>query len=98
MPSHGKQRRKQFSMWKIKTFIALTLLTIAAIAVTTIPQNPFTPQTSETTPTFIIYNAMSRKEEIEMLLTRSRRFLETAEHQYEVGYYDLAMFSLEQAL
>lgn len=33
-----------------------------------------------------------------MLLTRSRRFLETAEHQYEVGYYDLAMFSLEQAL
>ncbi|MEM1948120.1 MAG: hypothetical protein QXG52_03725 [Candidatus Caldarchaeum sp.] len=55
MPSHGKQRRKQFSMWKIKTFIDLTLLTIAAIAVTTIPQNPFTPQTSETTPTFIIY-------------------------------------------
>lgn len=42
--------------------------------------------------------AMPKKEEIETLLTRSKRFFETAGYQTSVGYYDLAMFSLEQAL
>ncbi len=41
---------------------------------------------------------MSKRSEVDALLTRSRQFLETAEHQYERGFYDLAAFSLEQAL
>jgi HEPN domain-containing protein len=32
------------------------------------------------------------------LLRRSRDFLETAEYQISRGFYDLAVFSLEQAL
>ncbi|MCC6019627.1 MAG: HEPN domain-containing protein [Candidatus Verstraetearchaeota archaeon] len=37
-------------------------------------------------------------EEYKYLLERSRRFLETAELQLDRGFYDLAVFSLEQAL
>jgi HEPN domain-containing protein len=37
-------------------------------------------------------------EEYKYLLERSRRFLETAELQLDKGFYDLAVFSLEQAL
>jgi HEPN domain-containing protein len=37
-------------------------------------------------------------EEYKYLLERSRRFLETAELQLGRGFYDLAVFSLEQAL
>lgn len=40
---------------------------------------------------------MVKKDEMELLLKRSKRFLETAEYQFDIGYYDLAMFSLEQA-
>ena len=41
---------------------------------------------------------MTRAEEYEALLERSRRFYETASMQIERGFYDLAAFSLEQAL
>ena len=41
---------------------------------------------------------MTRKEEEERLLKRSRDFLETAEYQTRKGFYDLAAFSLEQAM
>ncbi|MCX8171276.1 MAG: HEPN domain-containing protein [Candidatus Bathyarchaeota archaeon] len=41
---------------------------------------------------------MTRREEAERLLDRSRRFLETADYQIERGFYDLAAFSLEQSL
>jgi HEPN domain-containing protein len=41
---------------------------------------------------------MSRKEEIEHLLSRSREFLETAKYQSSAGFYSLAAFSLEQSL
>ena len=41
---------------------------------------------------------MTRREEYEYLLERSRRFYETAAMQIERGFYDLAVFSLEQSL
>ena len=41
---------------------------------------------------------MTRREEYELLLERSRRFYETALMQISKGFYDLATFSLEQAL
>lgn len=41
---------------------------------------------------------MTRVEEYESLLERSRRFCETASMQVERGFYDLAVFSLEQGL
>jgi len=41
---------------------------------------------------------VSREEEEERLLKRSREFLETAKYQIDKGFYDLAAFSLEQAL
>jgi len=41
---------------------------------------------------------LSREEEEKRLLKRSRDFLETAEYQIGRGFYDLAAFSLEQAL
>jgi len=41
---------------------------------------------------------MTREEEEKRLLKRSRDFLETAEYQTSRGFYDLATFSLEQAL
>lgn len=41
---------------------------------------------------------MTRKEEEENLLRRSKEFLETAEYQASKGFYDIAVFSLEQAL
>ena len=41
---------------------------------------------------------MSRESEIRSLKERSRRFLETAEFQFTHSFYDLASFSLEQAL
>jgi len=42
--------------------------------------------------------AVTRREEVEHLIERSRRFLETAEYQIDRRFYDLAAFSLEQAL
>ena len=41
---------------------------------------------------------MSKKDEEKNLLKRSERFIETAEYQLNRGFYDLAVFSLEQAL
>jgi len=41
---------------------------------------------------------LTRVEEYESLLERSRRFCETASMQVERGFYDLAVFSLEQGL
>lgn len=41
---------------------------------------------------------MTRKAEEERLIKRSHDFLETAEYQTGKGFYDLATFSLEQAL
>ena len=41
---------------------------------------------------------MTRREEYEVLVDRSRRFYETALMQIERGFYDLAAFSLEQSL
>jgi HEPN domain-containing protein len=41
---------------------------------------------------------VSRKEEAEHLLKRSKEFLETAEYQLGRGLYGIAVFSLEQAL
>ena len=40
----------------------------------------------------------TRREEEKRLLKRSGDFLETAEYQINRGFYDLAAFSLEQAL
>lgn len=40
---------------------------------------------------------VTRKEEVEHLLRRSKEFLETARYQINQGFYDLAVFSLEQA-
>jgi len=39
-----------------------------------------------------------RRSEAEFLLRRARAFLETAEHLYSRGVYDIAAFSLEQAV
>ncbi len=41
---------------------------------------------------------MTRREEYEYLIERSRRFYETAIMQMDKGFYDLAAFSLEQSL
>ena len=41
---------------------------------------------------------MTKKEEENRLLKRSRDFLETAEYQTSKGFYDLAVFSLEQGM
>jgi HEPN domain-containing protein len=41
---------------------------------------------------------VTRSEEERRLLKRARDFLETAEYQMGKGFYDLAAFSLEQAL
>lgn len=41
---------------------------------------------------------MTREEEEQRLLKRSRDFLKTAEYQTSKGFFDLATFSLEQAL
>jgi HEPN domain-containing protein len=41
---------------------------------------------------------VTKKEEENRLLKRSRDFLETAEYQTSKGFYDLAAFSLEQAM
>jgi len=41
---------------------------------------------------------VTRQEEEKRLLKRSKDFLETAEYQIGKGFYDLAAFSLEQAL
>ena len=41
---------------------------------------------------------MTRREEEKSLLKRSTDFLENAEYQIGRGFYDLATFSLEQAL
>jgi HEPN domain-containing protein len=41
---------------------------------------------------------VTRREEEKSLLKRSRDFLETAEYQTGKGFYDLAVFSLEQAM
>jgi len=41
---------------------------------------------------------VTRREEEKRLLKRSGDFLETAEYQISRGFYDLATFSLEQAL
>jgi len=41
---------------------------------------------------------VTRFEEYNYLLERSRKFFETAEMQFERGFHDLAVFSLEQAL
>lgn len=41
---------------------------------------------------------VTRKEEERHLLKRSKEFLETAEYQTNKDFYDLAVFSLEQAL
>jgi len=42
--------------------------------------------------------AVSRRDEVEHLMKRSREFLETSEYQIRSGFYGLAVFSLEQAL
>jgi len=41
---------------------------------------------------------LTRRDEVEHLLKRSKEFLETAEHQISKGFYALAAFSLEQSL
>ena len=41
---------------------------------------------------------VTRKDEEKSLLKRSRGFLETADYQISRAFYDLAAFSLEQAL
>ena len=41
---------------------------------------------------------VTKKEEEDRLLKRSRDFLETAEYQTNKGFYDLAAFSLEQGM
>ena len=46
----------------------------------------------------MVFYILTHTEEYKYLLERSRRFLETAELQLDKGFYDLAVFSLEQAL
>ena len=41
---------------------------------------------------------MTKRDEVNCLLERSRRFYESALFQIEKGFYDLAMFSFEQSL
>jgi HEPN domain-containing protein len=41
---------------------------------------------------------VSRRDEAEYLLERSKQFLETAKYQIGKGFFSLAVFSLEQAL
>jgi HEPN domain-containing protein len=41
---------------------------------------------------------VTRKEEEQRLIKRSKDFLETAKYQINNGFYDLATFSLQQAL
>jgi HEPN domain-containing protein len=41
---------------------------------------------------------VTRKEEENRLLKRSRDFLETAKYQTGKGFYDLSAFSLEQGM
>ncbi|MEM0284999.1 MAG: HEPN domain-containing protein [Sulfolobales archaeon] len=41
---------------------------------------------------------MIKRDEVNSLLERSRRFYESALFQIEKGFYDLAMFSFEQSL
>ncbi len=41
---------------------------------------------------------MTRRDEAEYLLERSKEFLQTAKYQREKGFYGLAVLSLEQAL
>ena len=41
---------------------------------------------------------MTRRDEAEYLLERSKQFLETAKYQIKKGFFSLAVFSLEQAL
>jgi len=41
---------------------------------------------------------VTRMDEAEYLLERSKQFLETAKYQIEKGFFSLAVFSLEQAL
>jgi HEPN domain-containing protein len=41
---------------------------------------------------------VTRRQEEKNLLKRSKEFLETAEYQASKDFYDLAVFSLEQAL
>ena len=41
---------------------------------------------------------MSKLDEYRLLIERSRRFLETTRMQMDKGFYDLAVFSLEQSL
>lgn len=41
---------------------------------------------------------LTKREEAERLLDRSKKFLDTADYQIERGFYDLAAFSLEQSL
>jgi len=41
---------------------------------------------------------VTRRKEEKNLLRRSKEFLETAQYQADKGFYDLAVFSLEQAL
>jgi len=46
----------------------------------------------------MILMSMSRKDEADHLLSRSKEFLETANYQTDVGFFSLAAFSLEQSL
>jgi HEPN domain-containing protein len=46
----------------------------------------------------MVFYILTHIEEYKYLLERSRRFLETAELQLDRGFYDLAVFSLEQSL
>lgn len=41
---------------------------------------------------------MTRRDEAEYLLERSKEFLQTAKYQIKKGFFSLAVFSLEQAL
>jgi len=41
---------------------------------------------------------LTKRDEVNSLLERSRRFYESALFQIEKGFYDLAMFSFEQSL
>jgi HEPN domain-containing protein len=46
----------------------------------------------------MVFYILTHIEEYKYLLERSRRFLETVELQLDRGFYDLAVFSLEQSL
>jgi HEPN domain-containing protein len=46
----------------------------------------------------MVFCILTHIEEYKYLLERSKRFLETAELQLDRGFYDLAVFSLEQSL